>query len=255
MKLPKLFVKDKDLEAKIQDSLNKADGDAPGSINEEELTDKVCKYLGMPLDIRYYDYRKRITAQVHDMNYRSYKHLKEIDRRIREFEKDLEISNVPLSWLSDDYSENSYKRAKAELRYFMVKSVVNSYSSVVNYLPSKAAKFFFSRGDLYMFPSKWETFGVASYFAVLAGEAVAVSPLGVGWAALFAGSALASGAFYILSSFDGFDKDYDKNEVIRKDLEFLGEYRKIRNKKRIIDELRQEKFQLTEFIKDYIRYQ
>lgn len=255
MRLPKLFVTDKNLEAKIQDSLNKSEDDAPGSINEEELTDKICRYLSIPLDINYYGHRKRVVAQVHEMNYRNYKNLKEIERRIKEFEKDLEHNNVCLNWLSDDYSETAYKQAKAELRYLIAKLVVNPYSSIVNYLPAKSAKFFFKRvKESSEFPSNWEILGAASYFAVLAGEAVAVSFLGIGWAVLFAGSALASGAFHVLSSFDGFNKDYDKGEVMRKDLEFLEEYKKIRKNKRVIGRLKEEKSQLMEFIKDYIRY-
>lgn len=246
MKLPKLFLKDKNLEGRIESFLNRTEKDLPANFSRGELVDKVCKYLDiMPYSLFYESSKTKVIEYVNSVES---KVLRDISNRIRDFEKDMEKQGVRWEWLSDKYAEGHYKETKKEILGFVKRSLVIGYSKLVNYIPVKSANFFFNLNGDNNFPfSKWDLLGITSYLVVLAGEVAAVSLLaGYGWA--FVASAAVTGIYHLMQ----FDHDINM-DTVKEYVNYLKEYKQVSKKRLTVDVLRSEKYQISEILRENIK--
>ncbi len=248
MRLPKLFLKDKNLEEKVKEySLEVKEGEIPGSFNEETMTDRVCKYAATYQLFFFQNYRKKIKDQVQSLNYKNPKILAEMNDKMNQLEKELEKNGIEWDWISKYcYNDQTYKDAKKGITYFWIRAGMTYYSKVVNYLPTKAANFFIKKSDNNNIPpTRWELLGAASYITLLTGEAILFNmALGFWW--LFVCSALITGVVHGLSEID---REY---KTMKEDKEFIKDYKKMMEKKVMVESFKDEKQQIVEFIKEHV---
>jgi len=195
MRLPRIFLKEKGLEEKVnQYTTKKFEYIPPGSFDEETLSRRVCKYFGT-YHIYYDVYQRKVKEQVHHLNQSEPKVLKSIVDQMDQFEKDLEAKQIPWDWVANDYySERLYRDSKRTVRNYRIKVGMIYYSKIVNYLPAKAAKFFFDKSDqAELAPTKYDIMGMASYLVVLAAETAVVHLLTGPYSFVFGGAALLTG--------------------------------------------------------------
>ncbi len=244
MKLPRLFLKDKNLEGRVESFLNRTEKDLPANFSKGELVDKICKYL----DLRPYNlfYESSKTKVVEYVDSTEHKGSRDLGSRIRDFEKDMGKQNIKWEWLSHKYTENYYKETKKEIRSFIKRSFVVGYSKLVNYLPVKSANFFFKISDRYD-SSRWDILGIVSYLAILAGEIAAVSLL-TSYGLAFGVSVAVAGAYQLMQF------DYDVNmDTVKEYINYLKEYKQVNKNRLSIDVLRSEKQQISEILRDEIK--
>ncbi len=120
------------------------------------------------------------------------------------------------------------------------------YSSVVNYVPIKVAKFFINKSPPDLAPTWWDAIGVASYITLFVGETLLFNMVSSYWW-LFMGSAMITG---MVHSFSDMSRE---REMIESEKDFIKRYEKVREKKEIIKSLKEEKQQIAEFIKERIK--
>lgn len=252
MKVPKSFLGRKNLDNKVKEFLNRTKRDLPGGLENESMTDKICRYLDIsPYSIFYEKDRERIRDQVGYLNNKNYKALRTIDDEINKFEHTLKTCDIEWRLLSDEYTKTDYEANKKKVRDMFVSSPVLGYNVLVNYLPGKAANYFFEKGKKeYELPSGWETLGVLSYMTILAGEAVVVgSVLGPLVAGAFVLSALTAGVFKI-----SVGEEYNL-ESFEYYLELVEDYNKIQENRALIESLKEEREMIVKLIKDYIKHE
>jgi len=248
MRWPKTFLKDKNLEKKIEEySQEVVENEMPGSYNEEEMTSKICDYVGTYQLLYFNTYRKKVREQVHDLNYRKPKLLGEIKDKMNNLEEELKKYNLEWDCIAKDcYNEKVYQESKKSIRSYWMRIGFVHYSKIVNYLPIKAAKFFIDRSPPELVPTWWDIIGGASYLTVLTGETILISmTLGYGW--VFMISAMATGLVH------GFSDLEREREMIKQEKDFIKRYKKVEAKKELIKSLREEKENISSFIKENIR--
>jgi hypothetical protein len=248
MRWPKTFLKDKNLEKKVEEySREVIEDEMPGNFNEEEMTSKICEYVGTYQLLYFHTYQNKIKEQVHDLNYRKPKILGEIKDSMNRLEAELEKYGLEWEHISkDSYNERTYKESKKSIRNYWMKIGFVYYSHVINYLPIKAAKFFIDKSPPELAPTWWDIAGAASYLALLVGETILFNmALGYWW--LFTSSAITTG---IIQGFSDMNRE---REMIESEKDFIKRYKKVQGKKEIIKSLKEEKHQIAEFIKERIK--
>lgn len=251
MEIPSSFRgKKSESDKKLEELLTRTEKDLPGGLNEE-LTDKVCKYLDVsPYGLFYKREREMIASEVEMLNDRNFKALKELYDQIDQFEKVLEKSNIGWRLLSDEYTKEAYKQHAKEVAKIIARSPVIGYSALVNYFPVKVASYLIKKGEIprSLFPSGLEILGGVSYFTLMMGEVLAVS-LTTKFGAPFFLSYLFSTFCHALWHMD---YNWENFEYYRG---LMQDYRKIRKNKKLVDSLRKEKDDIINTIKDHIHFE
>jgi hypothetical protein len=248
MRWPKTFLKDKNLEKKVEEySREVVENEMPGNFNEEEMTTKICEYVDTYQLLYFHTYRNKVKEQVHDLNYRKPKILGEIKDSMDRLEAELEKYGLEWEHISkDSYNERTYKESKKSIRNYWMKIGFVYYGNVVNYLPIKAAKFFIEKSPPELAPTWWDIAGAASYITLLVGETILFNmALGYWW--LFTSSAITTGIIY---SFSDMERE---REMIESEKDFIKRYKKVQEKKEIIKSLKEEKNQIAALIKERIK--
>ncbi len=248
MRWPKTFLKDKNLEKKVEEySREVVENEMPGNFNEEEMTSKICEYVSTYQLLYFHNYRSKIKEQVHNLNYRKPKVLGEIKDSMNKLEAELKKYNLEWEHIAKDcYNERVYKESKKSIRNYWMKIGLVYYSRIVNYIPGKVAKFFIDKSPPELAPTWWDAIGITSYVALLVGETLLFNmALGYWW--LFMGSAMATGMVHVFSDMSR------EREMIEAEKDFIKRYEKVQGKKEIIKSLKEEKQHIAEFIKERIR--
>lgn len=248
MRWPKTFLKDKNLEKKVEEySREVIPSEIPGSFNETEMTSKICDYVGTYQLMYFHTYRKKVAEQVHNLNYRKPKVLGEIKEKMNKLEAELEKYGLEWDHIAKDcYNERVYKESKKSIRNYWMKLGLIHYSRIVNYVPGKVANFFINKSPPNEAPTWWDVLGTASYITLLTGETILFSmALGYWWA--FMGSAMISGLVHAFSDLKR------EREMVEQEKDFIKRYKKVQEKKEIIKALKEEKEQIASFIKEHIR--
>lgn len=235
---------------KLEELLKRTEKDLPGGLNEE-LTDKVCKYLDVsPYGLFYEREREVIASEVEMLNDRNFKALKELYDQIGQFEKALEKSGIELRLLSDEYTKEAYKKHAKEAAKIIARSPIICYSALANYFPLKVAKYLIKKGGTQysLLPSGLEILGAVSYFTLAMCEVLAVS-LTTKFGAPFFLSYLFSTFCHALWHYD---YNWESFEYYRG---LMQDYKRIRKNQKLVDSLRNEKDDIVNAIKDHIHFE
>lgn len=247
MRWPKTFLKDKNLEKKVEEySREVVEDEMPGNFNEEEMTNKICEYVDTQF-LYFNSHRQRIKEQVHELNYKKPKILKEIKDNMNRLEAELKKHDI--GWdciVKNCYNERTYKESKKSIRNYWIKLGMVYYSSVINYIPGKVAKFFINKSPIALAPTRWDVIGAASYIALIIGETILFN-MALGYWGLFLGSAILTGMPHAFSDMSR------EREMVESEKEFIKKYEKIRGKEETIKSLKEEKKQIAEIIKEHIQ--
>lgn len=251
MEIPSSFRgKKRGTDEKLEDLLKRTEKDLPGGLNEE-MIDKVCKYLDVPsYSFFYRQERDQITKEVEQFNNRDYRALRALNDRIDKFEKTLKKTDIEWKLLSDKYTREAYKKHGKKLAKIIARSPVIGYSTLINYLPAKVSGYLIEKGESQasLFPSGLQFLGAFSYLALMAGEIAAVG-LTTKFGGVFFLSYFLTGFFHAIW---GSDYNWDNFEYY---LGLIKDYKKIRKNQKLIDYLREEKEDIIHSIKDNIQFE